>query len=105
LSPPSPAIPGRRETHDLCRVESDDHRDRVLAARHRGVATRRFAPADPDVALHASGGSLLAVMRATLEGELGADAEVAHAEGVLRTLGVDPGEAVEVARRALPQVS
>jgi AcrR family transcriptional regulator len=80
---------------------------RSYAARDiaRGVATRRFAPADPDVALHASGGSLLGVMRAILEGELGADAEVAHAEGVLRTLGVDPAEASEVARRALPQVN
>jgi AcrR family transcriptional regulator len=80
---------------------------RSYAARDiaRGVATGRFAPADPDVALHASGGSLLGVMRAILEGELGADAEAAHAEGVLRTLGVDPWDASEVARRALPQVS
>ena len=68
----------------------------------RGVDAGRFEVPDPQVALHAAGGALLAVMRAVLDGAASAHADVHHAEGVLRMLGVDPAEAAEVASRPLP---
>ena len=69
----------------------------------RGIASGRFRAANPAVTLHASGGALIAVMHAMLRGTLDQDAGVAHAEGVLRTYGLDPAEAAEVARRPLPE--
>lgn len=68
----------------------------------RGIGTGRFAVSNPTVALHASGGALLSVMRLVLEGGAPEDADSHHAEGVLRTLGLSPAEAAEVARRPLP---
>ena len=53
-------------------------------------------------ALYACGGALLAVMRGVLDGELPEDADVLHAEGVLRLLGLSAADAAEVARRPLP---
>jgi hypothetical protein len=41
-------------------------------------------------------------MRAVLDGRAPKDADIQHAEGVLRLLGLPPGEAAEVARRPLP---
>lgn len=70
-----------------------------------GIASGRFAVAEPDVALQASGGALLGVMHAALRGVLRADCDSAHAEGVLRTFGVPSEEAAEVARRPLPEPS
>jgi AcrR family transcriptional regulator len=67
-----------------------------------GLAARRFAVADPAVALMGTGGALLTVMRGVLDGELGDDADVVHAEGMLRLLGVPRDEAAEIARRPLP---
>ena len=52
--------------------------------------------------LHATGGALLAVMRAVLDGQAPKDADIHHAEGVLRLLGLPVDEAAEVARRPLP---
>jgi hypothetical protein len=69
----------------------------------RGLAAGRFAVADEAVALRAMGGALLGVLRGLLDGELGEDAPRAHAEGVLRALGVPPAEAAAVASRPLPK--
>ena len=56
---------------------------------------------DERAALYGVGGALLGVMRATLDGEAPADADVHHAEGVLRLLGLTMTDAAEVARRPL----
>jgi AcrR family transcriptional regulator len=68
----------------------------------RGLESKRFDVPDRAIALHASGGALLAVMRAVLDGSGGPDAGIHHAAGVLRMLGVDPVDASEVANRPLP---
>jgi hypothetical protein len=41
-------------------------------------------------------------MRAILDGQAPEDADVLHAEGVLRLLGLTAADAAEVARRPLP---
>ncbi len=69
-----------------------------------GIEAGRFQVADPELALTASGGALLAVMHSLLDGELGAGADSAHAEGVLRSFGLAAGEAAEIARRPLPEI-
>ncbi len=68
---------------------------------HRGIASGRFHVPDERTALFAFGGALLAVMRAVLDGDAPPDADVYHAEGVLRLLGVPAAEAAEIARRPL----
>jgi AcrR family transcriptional regulator len=68
----------------------------------RGTASGRLHVADPTIALYAMGGMLLAAMRAVLDGAAPPDADVLHAEGVLRLLGLDREEARELARRPLP---
>ena len=45
---------------------------------------------------------MLTVMRGVLDGSLPKTADVPHAEGVLRLLGLSPEDAAEVARRPLP---
>ncbi|EHN12911.1 Transcriptional regulator TetR family [Patulibacter medicamentivorans] len=67
-----------------------------------GVASGRLQVPDETIALYAMGGALLAVMRLVLDGAAPPDADVHHAEGVLRLLGLDRDEAHEVARRPLP---
>ena len=67
-----------------------------------GIAAGRFQVVDPRLALRASGGALIAVMHAVLLGELGERADCEHAEGVLRSFGLDPAEAAEIARRPMP---
>jgi hypothetical protein len=52
----------------------------------------------------ASGGALLAVMRAVLDGQAPKNADRHHAEGVLRLLGLSPQDAAEVAHRPMPQI-
>ena len=54
-----------------------------------GIAAGRFRVADPRLALRASG-RLIAVMHALLLDELGRRADSEHAEGVLRSFGLDP---------------
>jgi AcrR family transcriptional regulator len=71
----------------------------------RGIEAGRLRIADEQTALFATGGALLGVMRAVLDGHAAADADVYHAEGVLRLLGLDHGEAAEIARRPLPEAS
>jgi AcrR family transcriptional regulator len=67
-----------------------------------GIAAGRFDVADLGVALHAMGGALLGVMRAVIDGAVGEDADVLHAEGVLRALGVPKAQAARIARRPMP---
>jgi hypothetical protein len=43
-------------------------------------------------------------MHGVLEGEVGREPDVEHAEGVLRSFGLDPKAAAEVARRPLPEL-
>jgi AcrR family transcriptional regulator len=68
-----------------------------------GVEAGRFQVANPPLALNASGGALFAVIQAQLVGAIGATADSEHAEGVLRSFGVPPAEAAEIARRPLPE--
>ena len=68
----------------------------------RGIKSGRLSVTDEDVALSGSGGAMLAVMRAVLDGRMGKGADAAHAEGVLRMLGLSPEDAAEVAHRPLP---
>lgn len=70
-----------------------------------GIEQGRFRVSRELLALRAAGGALLGVMPGVLAGEFTADDDCAHAEGVLRSFGVDPGEAAEVARRPLPALA
>jgi AcrR family transcriptional regulator len=67
-----------------------------------GIKAGRFNVPHELVALYAMGGALLSVMRAVLDGAAPRDADIHHAEGVLRLLGLSADEAAEVARRTLP---
>jgi AcrR family transcriptional regulator len=69
-----------------------------------GIKAGRFNVPDELVALYAMGGALLSVMRAVLDRAAPKDADIHHAEGVLRLLGLPADEAAEVARRRLPSV-
>ena len=68
-----------------------------------GIETGRFKVADPEVALNASGGALIGVVHLILDEGRGEDADVAHVEGVLRSLGLRPAEAARIARKPLPE--
>jgi AcrR family transcriptional regulator len=68
-----------------------------------GIAAGRFEVANPRLALNASGGALIFVIHAELVGEGSRHADSEHAEGVLRSFGLDRGEAAEIARRPLPE--
>jgi AcrR family transcriptional regulator len=70
----------------------------------RGIRAGRFNIPDKRVAMFASGGALLAVMRAVLDGQAPKHADRHHAEGVLRLLGLPPQDAAEVAHRPMPQI-
>lgn len=67
-----------------------------------GIETGRFDVTSPELSLRASGGALLGVIHTILLGELPGDCGSIHAAGVLMSLGMDPGEAREVAGRPLP---
>lgn len=69
-----------------------------------GLDAGRFAVASPAVALQACGGALLGVFPGVLRGDFGPEDDSAHAEGILRSFGVAPEDAAEVARRPLPPV-
>jgi AcrR family transcriptional regulator len=71
----------------------------------RGIKAGRLRVSNERIALLAAGGALIAVMRAVLEGGAPRNADVHHAEGVLRLFGLAPDEAAEVARRPLPSTS
>jgi AcrR family transcriptional regulator len=68
----------------------------------RGIKAGRLQVADERTALVASGGALLAVMRSVLDRRVPKNADVHHAEGVLRLLGLSADNAAEVACRPLP---
>ena len=68
----------------------------------RGVKTGRLDVPNETVALYGSGGAMLSVMRAVLDGHAPKNADVHHAESILRMLGLSPDDAAEVARRPLP---
>jgi AcrR family transcriptional regulator len=68
-----------------------------------GIRSRRFQVTNPTLALNASGGALFAVIHAQLVGEGSGEADSEHAEGVLRSFGLDPVEAAVIARRPLPE--
>nr|MYS94238.1 TetR/AcrR family transcriptional regulator [Streptomyces sp. SID5464] len=85
------------------------HSDNGLARRalrdlEAGLASGRFPPVDPAVALSALGGTLLSLaeLRFARPDVDGDQAAVNLAEMVLRMLGVPPDDAHEVARRPLP---
>lgn len=89
-------------THDVAVSALGPYAGRDL---QRGLDAGRFDVPDPVVALLASGGALIAVMRAVLEGALDPDAAArSHAAGVLRMLGLDRDDAADVASRPLPVV-
>jgi AcrR family transcriptional regulator len=69
---------------------------------HEGIRCGEFDVADTGLALKASGGALFAVIHAELAGELGEGADSEHAEGVLRSFGLDRERAAEICRRSLP---
>jgi AcrR family transcriptional regulator len=69
----------------------------------KGIAAGRLQVANERVALFAAGGALLAVMRAVLDRHAPRDADIHHAEGILRMLGLTANEATEIARRPLPK--
>jgi AcrR family transcriptional regulator len=76
-------------------------RERARRDLQRGIADHRFDVTDPETAFFTTTGALILVMRAVLDGELSAEAGNAHAEAVLRILGVAPADAAEIARRPL----
>jgi AcrR family transcriptional regulator len=86
-------------THDIAYSALGPYAARDLA---RGIDAGRFDVEDRELALIASGGALLGVMRAVLEGRATKAAAVPHAAGVLRMLGMTPADAAEVASRPLP---
>lgn len=67
----------------------------------RGIAEGRFDVPDLEVAVTGILGGALAVMRAIVDGRLGAHAETKYAEAALRSLGVPPDDAAEIVRRPL----
>jgi AcrR family transcriptional regulator len=68
------------------------------------IEAGRFHVTNPALALNASGGALFAVIHAQLVGEGGEHTDVEHAEGVLRSFGLDRSEAAEIAHRSLPAI-
>lgn len=74
----------------------------ALADLRTAIEAGRMHVPDVDIALRAQGGALIAVMRAVVDGDAPADADIYHAEGVLRSLGLTAEDAASVARRPLP---
>ena len=92
----------------LVRLDVDHHtvdsvlRERAAHDLRQGVKSGRFNVSNPLLALRASGGALLGVIQGVLRGEFSTADDCAHAEGVLRSYGVAPRDAAQVARRPLP---
>ena len=92
----------------LVRLDVDHQMvDSVLSERaardlRQGVKSGRFNVSNPPLALRASGGALLGVIQGVLRGEFSPADDCAHAEGILRSFGVTPEDAAEIARRPLP---
>ncbi|HUA11053.1 MAG TPA: helix-turn-helix domain-containing protein [Solirubrobacteraceae bacterium] len=88
-------------SHNVMVAALGPHAQRDL---ERGISDGRFAVPNARVAFFATGGALLFVMRAVLDGDAPASAERDHAEGVLRMLGLTAADAAEVARRPMPRI-
>ena len=92
----------------LVRLDVDHHmidsvlRERAARDLRQGVRSGRFNVSNPHIALRASGGALLGVIQGVLLGEFSPADDCAHAEGVLRSFGLAPPDAAEIARRPLP---
>ncbi len=92
----------------LVRLDVDHHmidsvlRERAARDLRQGMRSGRFDVSNPLLALRASGGALLGVIQGVLRGEFSPADDCAHAEGVLRSFGVAPRDAAEIARRPLP---
>ena len=86
-------------SHNVLHAALGPHARRDLRA---SVRSGRLSVPHERIALHATGGALLAVMRAVLDGQAQKDADIHPAEGVLRLVGLPVDEAAEVARRPLP---
>ena len=67
-----------------------------------GVLSGRFNLPEPTVFFPMLGGSAFALIRAILAGNASEDADQAHAEAILRLLGIPDDEAREISRRPLP---
>jgi AcrR family transcriptional regulator len=89
-------------SHNLLLAALGPHARRDLRA---GVKGGRLSVPHEPIALYAACGALLAVMRAVLVADAPKDADILHAEGVLRLFGLPAHEAAEVARRVLPATS
>jgi AcrR family transcriptional regulator len=70
----------------------------------RGLKTGRLDVADLDVALIVLAGGALALIRAILAGDAPPDADMAHAESVLRMFGISAEEAREISHRPLSEL-
>ena len=77
-------------------------RQRMARDVKRGVQAGRFSTNRVAVVGHMIGGSVFAVLRAKLHGELGKSADTHAAASVLVLLGLPEDEAVEIANRRLP---
>jgi AcrR family transcriptional regulator len=77
-------------------------RQRMLRDVKRGVQAGRFSSERVAVVGHMIGGSVFAVLRAKLQGQLGRSADAQTAASVLVLLGLPGDEAVEIANRRLP---
>ncbi len=67
------------------------------------MAAGRLHPTDLEVALTTLVGASLALMRGIVDGRVGPDADVAWADAALRSLGLPPAEAAEIARRPMAE--
>lgn len=74
----------------------------ALADLRAAIEAGRMSVPDVGIALRAQGGALIAVMRAVVDGDAPPEADIFHAEGVLRMLGLSADDAASVARRPLP---
>jgi AcrR family transcriptional regulator len=86
-------------SHNVILSALGPHAERDM---RRGIRAGRLQVPNERVALDAGGGALLAVMRSVLDGRAPKDADIHHAEGILRSFGLAPADAAEVARRPLP---
>jgi len=69
----------------------------------RGIRGGRFQIDNVELCLTSVSAAALAAMRAVLSGRVGPGADIAGAEMILRSFGVDVREAKEIANRPLPE--
>jgi AcrR family transcriptional regulator len=71
---------------------------RALRDIQRGLDSGRFTFGPAAAAVLATGGALLGTMRGVVDGVLDPDADLVHAAGILRMLGLTPEDAERIAR-------